>query len=200
MMSQKELKEKYMEIIKKEVWQGDEDMQEYARKECAYVVQLSSGNIISLDKPRIQKNFCFGMGMYATYTQEEFERAEGLAKKARTDADYFIQKNMKQITCAIENLKECLEGKRECYTFTHYTGQPENSILKGYNTVEIYENPKYCPGRWLNHRDLEKLDNDSIQAIIDGLEEVGKAFMKRLNTYLKRYGLDKLNVWTYCRD
>ena len=31
-------------------------------------------------------------------------------------------------------------------------------------------------------------------------EEVSKKFAKRLNTYLKKYGLEKLNVWTYCRD
>lgn len=185
MMNQKELKEKYMEVIKKEVW-SDERMQEFARKKCAYVVQLANGNIISLDKPRIQKDFCFGMGTYATYTQEEFERAEGLAEKARTDVNYFIQKNMEQITGKIGYLKECLERKRECYTFTHYSGQPDKSILKGYNTVRICDNPEYCPGRWSNCKDLEKLDNDNIQAIIDGLEEVGKAFMKRLNTYLKK--------------
>ena len=90
MMNQKELKEKYMNIIKAEVWQNDEHMQEYARKECEYVIELSNGNIIDIDKPRIEKNFCFGMGMYATYTDEEFERAEGMAEKARTDVNYFI--------------------------------------------------------------------------------------------------------------
>ena len=40
MMNQKELKEKYMSIIKTEVWQNDEHMQEYERKECEYVVEL----------------------------------------------------------------------------------------------------------------------------------------------------------------
>ena len=95
MKNQKELKEKYMNIIKTEVWQNNEHMQEYARKECEYVVELSNGNIIDIEKPRIEKNFCFGMGMYATYTDEEFERAEGMAEKARTDANYFINENMK---------------------------------------------------------------------------------------------------------
>ena len=57
MKNQKELKEKYMNIIKTEVWQNDEHMQEYARKECEYVVELSNGNIIDIEKPRIEKNF-----------------------------------------------------------------------------------------------------------------------------------------------
>ena len=62
MMNQKELKEKYMNIIKAEVWQNDEHMQEYARKECEYVVELSNGNIIDIDKPRIEKKFLFRNG------------------------------------------------------------------------------------------------------------------------------------------
>lgn len=200
MENQKELKEKYMEVIRKEVWIDNRHMQEFARKECAYVVKLLNGNIISLKKPKIQKDFCFGMGMYATYTQEEFERAEGLAEKARTDVNYFIQKNMEQVTNEIKYLKECLEGKKECYTFTQYSGQPDKSILKSYNTVRICDNPEYSPVRWASCKDVKKLDSDDIHAIIDGLDEVGKRFMKRLNTYLKKYRLEKLNVWTYCRD
>ena len=200
MKNQKELKEKYMNIIKTEVWQNSEHMQEYARKECEYVVELSNGNIIDIEKPRIEKNFCFGMGMYATYTQEEFERAEGMAEKARTDVNYFINENMKQITEKIDALKEALENKREVYTFVHYSGQPEDSELVAYNCVRICNNPEYAPFRWSNLQAVKKLSNEDIQAIIDGLEEVAKKFMKRLNTYLKKYGLEKLNVWTYCRD
>ena len=200
MKNQKELKEKYMEIIKKEVWKNDEHMQEYARKECEYVVELSNGNIIDIEKPRIEKNFCFGMGMYATYTQEEFEAAEELADNARKNVDYFISENMKQITDKIYYLKEALENKREVYTFVHYSGQPADSELVTYNCVRICDNPEYAPFRWTNLQAVKKLSSEDIQAIIDGLEEVANKFMKRLNTYLKRYGLEKLNVWTYCRD
>ena len=119
MKTQKELKEKYVNIINDEVWQNDEHMQEYARKECEYVVELSNGNIIDIEKPRIEKNFCFGMGMYATYTDEEFERAEEMAEKARNDVNYFINENMKQITEKVDALKEALENKREvlCYRY-----------------------------------------------------------------------------------
>lgn len=199
MATQKELKEIYMDVIRNEVWE-DEHMQKYARKTCAYVVQLSNGNIISIDKPNIEKNFCFGMGWYGTYTQEQFEQAEEEAENARKNVNYFIDENMRQITDYIDNLKECLEQKMECYTYTHYTGQPDNSILKGYSITNICNNPEYNPGKWSACRDVEKLRSDDIQAIIEGLEEVEKAFMKRLNTYLKKYGLEKLNVWTYCRD
>lgn len=189
-----------MNIIKTEVWQGDEHMQEYARKECAQVVELSNGNIIDIEKPRIKKDFCFGMGMYATYTEEEFEAAEGLAAKAKNDVNYFIEENMKQITEKIENLKKCLSGNKECYTFIKYYGQPITSDLMGYKCVSIGNNPEFFPIMWDRLDAVRKLSNEDIQRIIEGLEEVAKSFMKRLNTYLKKYGLEKLNVWTYCRD
>lgn len=200
MRTQKELKEKYMNIIKTEVWQDSERMQEYARKQCDYVVELSNGKIIDIEKPRIKKDFCFGMGMYATYTQEEFEAAEDLAENARTNVEYFINENMKQITEKIGYLKEALDGKKEVYTYVHYSGQPDNSELVTYICVGRSGNPEWAPYRWGNLKAVNKLSSDDIQAIIDGLEEVGKKFMKRLNTYLKKYGLEKLNVWTYCRD
>ena len=44
------------------------------------------------------------------------------------------------------------------------------------------------------------LSRDEINNITAGYEEVEKTFTKRLNTYLKRYGTSKLNVWTYLRD
>lgn len=200
MRNQKELKEKYMNIIKTEVWKDDAKMQEYARKDCEYVVELSNGNIIAISKPRIQKDFCFGMGMYATYTDEQFKAAEGLADKARTDVDYFITQNMKQITEKIEALKESLNGKKECYTFINYSGQPANSDLMTYKTCGIGYNPEWAPEYWQNLQAVRKLSVDDVQSIIDGLREVSNKFMKRLNTYLKKYGLEKLNVWTYCRD
>lgn len=197
---QKELKEKYMDIIRKEVWIGSEHMQEYARKNCEYVVELSNGNLIEIEKPRIKTDFCFGMGMFGTYSDEEFERAENAAENARTNEEYFISENLKQVTESIEMLNLCLARKLECYTYTAYSGQPETSRLKTYSVVYIADNPEYEPGRWSNLKDVQKLENGDIQRIIDGLEVVKERFTKRLHTYLKRYGLSKLNVWTYCRD
>ena len=53
---------------------------------------------------------------------------------------------------------------------------------------------------WYNHKKLRKLDKEDIQLIIDGLEIVLKNFEKRLDTYLKKYGLSKIQTWTYLVD
>jgi hypothetical protein len=197
---QKKLKEKYMDIICKEVWANTVRMQEFARKKCEYVVELSNGTIIDIDKPSIETNFCFGYGMYARSTDEEVASAEACAEHAKTNAEYFIQENMKQVTDNIVALQEALVGGKEVYTFIKYCGVPDTSNLMGWKCCRIWENPENEPLQWSNLRTVRKLEKEDIQRIIDGYEEVGKRFQKRLQTYLKKYGLSKLNVWTYLRD
>lgn len=197
---QKKLKEKYMDIICKDVWAGNEKMQGYARKTCEYVIELSNGNIIDIDKPSIKKDFCFGYGMYARSTAKEEARADALAENAETNTEYFIHENMKQVTEKIVILQEALVGKKEVYTFIRYTGEPDTSDLMGWKCCKVWENPEYEPWKWNDLRMVRKLEKDDIQRIIDGYEEVETRFMKRLQTYLKKYGLSKLNVWTYLCD
>ena len=107
---------------------------------------------------------------------------------------------MKQLTDNIAVLEEALAGEKEVYTFVRYSGAPDTSSLMGWKVCKIWDNPENEPWQWSNLRTVRKLGNDDIQRIIVGYEEVGKRFRKRLQTYLKRYGLSKLNVWTYLRD
>ncbi len=196
---QKKLKEKYMDIICRDVW-ASAKMQEFCKKKCEYVIELSNGTIIDIDKPSIEKNFCFGYGMYARSTDEEVASAEACAEHAKTNAEYFIQENMKQVTDNIVALQEALVGGKEVYTFIKYCGVPDTSSLMGWKCCRIWENPENEPWQWSNLRTVRKLEKEDIQRLIDGYEEVGKRFRKRLQTYLKKYGLSKLNVWTYLRD
>ena len=193
-MTQKELKEMYMNIIKTEVWE-DEYMQNFAKKKCAYVVQFSNGDIADIEKPSIKKDFCFGAGSYRTCANEE------MAALARKSEQYFKEQNLKKINSDIEDLEKCLSSyEYECYTYTHYMGQPGNSKLKAFTVVRTGYNPEFTPMRWINCKDIKKLGADDIQKIIDGFKEVRKAFEKRIDTYLKRYGTTKVNSWSYICD
>ena len=78
-------------------------------------------------------------------------------------------------------------------TFVH-------SIFKSFRITRLGNNPEYAPGYWSNLRDLEMLTKEERQELVKGYEEVRKAFIKRLNTYLKRYGLSKVRTWTYLSD
>ena len=41
---------------------------------------------------------------------------------------------------------------------------------------------------------------EDIKLILETLEAEKAKFLKRLNTYLKRYGLSKIHSWTYLVD
>lgn len=198
MKTQKELKKIFADEIGK-AWE-DEHMRKYCINKAAYIVEFKDGTITEIKKPTIEKNFCYGMGMYGTYNDAEFKAAEAQAERARKDQSFFIQNNLQGIEDHINLLKEAQKGNREVYKYDHYYEQPTDCKLTGYDIVRIGDNPEWNPNRWANLQDAKKIDNEDIQKIIDGLEEVKKQFEKRLHNYLKKYGLTKLNVWTYVRD
>lgn len=200
MKTQKELKDLYMEIVKAEVWPKSPKMQEFERKQVGYIIELSNGKIICLDKPSIEKDFCFGYGMYLRSTDEEANRAASMAQKAETDPSYFLEQNLQNFNLRIDQLRSVVGWQKEVYIYVKYYGQPEDSNLVSYIITDTFEGPKLRPEYWKRYKGLQKIGEEDIQRIIDGLEEAKKAFEKRLNTYLKKYGLSKLNVWTYLVD
>lgn len=196
-MDQKELKQKYMNIICEEVWPGSKKMQEYARKEANYIVELNNDDIYVIRKPRIETKFCFGFGMYGADWNNDHERASHAAHNAATNKDYFIQENLKEIE---QKLKSLRDSKYEGYKYCPYTGMSKDSKLKAYSLCQSWDNPEQSPYKWDRLVALEKLTQEEINALISGYEVVKEMFTKRLNTYLKRYGLSKIQTWTYLRD
>lgn len=197
-MEQKALKEKYMDIIVHEVWPNSPDMQAYARRKVGYIVELDNGDIYEIEKPRIEKDFCFGYGYCGISTQEEYEAAASMSDKAETDQNYFLRENLRGIDEWIADLES---PDVYAYKFVHYTGQPEGSKLKGIRLVGyLSQTPEYSPHMYHNLKDLAELTQEERKALADGYREVRKAFEKRLNTYLKKYGLSKVRSWTYLSD
>ena len=198
MRTQKELKPVLEKELRK-VWGNDERMTSYCMKEAAYIIELSDGSILTIDKPRIKKDFCFGYGMYLQCTDEDFRRADGMREKAEKDVNYFMEKNLEEINGKIQALKQ---DRKNVYTSLHYIGQEPGDLLKSYLVTREWETPnnEFDNRVFWNLKDIKQLDNDDIALIVAGLEEVKKSFIKRLNTYLKKYGLSKINAWTYLVD
>ena len=196
MRTQKELKP----ILEKElskVW--DEHMKNYCMKETAYIIELSDGSILPIEKPRIKKDFCFGYGMYLQATDEDYKRADNMRKAAETNTDYFINQNLEPLERQLKALKE---EHKNVYTSLRYNDEQEGDLLKSYLVTREWETPEndFDNRVFMGLRDVKKISDDDVNLIIEGLEEVKKAFIKRLNTYLKRYGLSKVNAWTYLVD
>ena len=194
MKTQEELMNKYMNIVKTELQKDNTKRHKRARKECAHIVEFSDGKMVVLEKPILKKDFCFGMGMCGNYTQNELSDAENVSEIARRNTTYFIEENMKQINIKMDELNEVLSNNLECYIFKISVD------LMNYSVVEIGNNPIYAPYIWKGLSCVQKLSNDDILLLLAGFEEVKKLFSKGINTYLKRYGLNKINVWTFCRN
>lgn len=187
MKKQKDLKLMYEDILRSEVWK-DEKMVKHCLKEMGYIVGLENGDIIILEKPRIKKDFCFGYSD-SSYDTVDYDNANDMAHHARKSEEYFIDKNLDQIRDTIKGLKSKEGARFKWGISTKYTGQKENSKLK-----EIYQYDQF------DGKEHTEVSKDDIDRVIQGYEEVEKAFNKRLKTYLKRYGLTKVNSWSYWKD
>lgn len=191
---QKELKEIYTECLK-DVWDNDNKMIEHCLKTTSYIVELSDGNIIALEKPSIKKDFCFGHGYCGVSTEEDTNRANNMVDVAKTNIEYFMDENLKQVQEHIDYIEKSEDKLFETiYIRPKYYSQSKDNKLK-----ELYfYNPYYPSNTCLE--ECDEITKEDIKKVIEGYKIVKEKFTKRLNTYLKRYGLTKVNAWTYLMD
>lgn len=187
--NQRELMRHYSDILRRDVWHNDQKMIDFSVKEAAYIVELVNGDIIAIEKPVIQKDFCFGYSD-SPYDTENFDRANDKVLYARTSIDYFMTENLSGIDSMIENLNTKNRSRFDFYICIPFTGQPQNSKLKGLFKFFCHDECKHGV----------KLEGEDRQRVIDGYVIVRAEFVKRLERYLKRYGLRKIHAWSYWRD
>lgn len=119
--SQKQLIEEYMIHIQAEVYKG-EKMLDFVRKNIGYIVQLSNGDLIEIEKPRIETHFCFG---YDDYGARDYENAKEMQRYAKTNTDYFMEENLEKLNEMVELLET-----ENVYVDYHYYNAPKDSKLK----------------------------------------------------------------------
>ena len=124
--------------------------------------------------------------MYLRSDEEDEKRASDMAHHAANSPIYFINENLKPLNRWIEDLQD---SKWTWTKRTRYIGECDPHLV----SIETHHSWEVPP-------EQIPLTETEIQNIVAGYEEVKVAFTKRLNTYLKRYGLSKLNTWTYLRD
>lgn len=195
MRTQQELRAEFIEDM--QTYWNDQKMVDHCNKSAAYIVELEDGNYCTIDKPTIETRFCYGFGYCGVSTEEEDKQARDMAHHAATSQEYFIRKNLEGLDRQIEQINDkTLYG----YTYIGYNKMNEDSHYRSYSMVDLHDTPEYAPYRWNNLRNLNVLTDKEREAIAAGLEEVRAAFVKRLNTYLKRYGMSKVHTWTYLVD
>ncbi|MFA5448852.1 MAG: hypothetical protein WC292_00200 [Clostridia bacterium] len=193
---QKELKVTYKKELAKK-WGTDQKMIDYCAKHAAYVLE-HGGKLYKIGRPDIKKDFCFGFGQNGISDEEDTKRASGAAANARTNEEYFISQNLKDINHMVEELEKIKNNISLDYDpniivmgYNQYMGQPENCRLAGWSIIDTF---RQSPPQG------EKMDIDFIDKLLKGFAQVKADFEKRLKTYLKRYGLTKINSWTYLVD
>lgn len=171
------------------VWGTDTHMIDYCEKQAVKVVQLNNGRLVHFEKPGIETGFCFG---YRSACTDDYDEAQNMANHASKSIEYFIEKNMK-----IAGYDEALEKLRD----------PGYVVLGGvhYNHGEKLYFITYAQDNEydLDHiqsffnSKLERIDDSNRQLLIDANEELKAKFRKRLDAYIKRYGMSKVRSWTY---
>lgn len=160
---------------------------DYYTNKTARIVE-AEGLYFDIPKPTIQTRFC--------HPDEPAEEVEAWREAVRT-YDYFRRENMADLEGFIKFLKEgelgrpCQGFKGACiaglFIYRDYNGlwRFGNNSDRFYMTADNKATP---------------MDEETRQALLAGYKEVAKTFEKRLSAWWKRYGADKLHVWTYWQD
>lgn len=162
---------------------GNDRMNEYTRKTTAGACVLDDGRILGIEKPRIQKNFCFHD------EGADYERYKNLMANDDKMKAHFYFENLKGIDEKIKAIKE--PDERHAIGFYLYESQTA-CISWCARWAIIEKHPASQHFREMSDR--EKTE------VLKLLNQIRQDFMKRLDTWWKKYGVKKLNTWTYWAD
>lgn len=184
------MNEKFFSELER-VWGKDSKMIDYCQKTASAIIDLADNDFYVIDKPTIETHFCFGYGLNGVSTQEDYERAADCEQAARTNEQYFIDENLKELRDYITGLENCLyyPHRHKVYKRVKYIGGRDQKDLIFCRSWETPYN-----------KEAVLLSPDEIKAIIEAYQNEVAKFEKRLKTYLKRYGTKKLKTWTYLVD
>lgn len=201
-----ELLEEVREIYSQE-WSGNQKMIDYCVGKISDLVKLSNGFIIEIEKRNIEKDFCFGYG-YQGMTEEEANSAADHAGKSQ---EYFKRENMKDFRRWLEYIDGGDPNGWAHYTFV---------LLDRYDEAEKLKVIRFCRVSELldalgGSADLEAVKgtfctfegrrayiptDEDRAAIRAGYVSAMDKHEKKIDAYLKRYGLAHVNSWSYWAD
>ena len=178
-------KEAYLAILARDVYPKSARMVEHERKQIARIVILESGGMVAIDKPRMETHFCFGYRDSAV-DSTDYDRANAMAEHAAKSEEYFLAKNMQKIEHKLAELQE-----PGIYSRNTYCATPAGHVLR--TLAWPYRDEPLPPG-------AQPITEKDRAALIEAWQIVGADFRRRLDTYLKRYGLSKIHSWSYWLD
>lgn len=156
--------------------------QKYYETDTLYAEQLSVG-VIAINKPRLEKSFCYGYG-YGIEYEDAARRMQAVSEKY----EVFLRENLNELG-ASRKLKEIEENPDWVYL------QPKRvesgTTFCRWGIVKPWDNPI---------EEYIKATPEDVEKIKNGLKAQIENLTKRCETYWKKYGSSKLKTWTYWID
>lgn len=165
--------------------------EEYVGNNLAGYMVTADEKIITINKPRIQTSFWFGENGY------DFQEKVELTRTASRDREYFKQENIanSKLTSKQANIEAALNGRGKFFLFKIWGDQPFYSV-----TYFAKDRMLDSYSKSLLSTAEREMTRAELEAYKELIEAALKAFDRRLNTYLKRYGLSKCSYDTYWVD
>ena len=174
---------------------NDQHWLDYWMKKTSEVMMTESGVILTFEKSSIDVDFCWSDEGPA------YEEYKLLHSKEELMRAYFIEQNLREYDELIEELK----SRKDRYGDTLVPVMYERStwsygkcgwgerfyMMKPWRLQEVQQDENACA--------FQLSENDAAKVLQILVSERAKK-EKRLNTYLKRYGVSKLHTWTYWAD
>lgn len=176
------------------------DMVDYYLKNTSEVYKVSCG-LLSIEKPRIKTSFCFGYGMYGVSNEEEEKRAEGMVEFAKTKENYFLSENLdtfKQIEIVCQHNINRLKGVDDFNADTFWVTNVRIAFTKSWLDDGFVDIDTFLLGEKSDF--IKECDLDDYERLLEIFKTEEAKFTKRLNTYLKKYGLSKIESWSFLVD
>lgn len=168
------------------VWK-DEHMVKYIVDKTMLLFELR-GNIVPIEKHQVETRFCFG---YSDYDPADFDRANDMAHHAMNSEMFFLRRNHKEAGYSRTiNLMNDGRFVAVAYFDRKHPDAPMHINMRNRYDVECGKLPD----------NAFILTDDEAQAYKRKLAEACKLHHKKLVAYLKRYGLSKVESWSYWRD
>ena len=165
---------------------------EYRGKSAVGYMVTGDGKIITTNKPQIVKSFWFGEN------GSDFQEQVELTRTASRDREYFKRKNLKRAGYYKElaNIEAALSGTAYFFLFNAW-----GSGSRFYEVRCFAKDQLLHPHTQLVLKSADSvMTREELETYKQLIEAALKVFDRRLNTYLKRYGLSKCSYDTYWVD
>lgn len=186
----------------------DEKMREFCIKRADDVVKVG-GVLVEIERKSIETHFCYGVGYCGISTAEEWNEAGRMAEHARTSNEHFIRENMKEWIDAEALYTAALTPETADYMpgiVKDASGR--RGFVRWCRIAEVCDafggscrlSEVGGKGGTLAGQEIYFPTVSEVSALLAATSAASARHLKRVNTYLKRYGLRNVQSWTYLSD